>query len=213
MVFQNEAMKISLSQVSKRYHQHWIFKNITYTFESPNIYAILGANGSGKSTLMRIIASIQGINSGTIQYENNGKIIVPEKVFEQISYCAPGLDIIEEMTLKEFLDFHFSFKKIIKNHSIDSIINEIGLSNSKHKILSEYSSGMKQRVKLAQAFFADTPILLLDEPCSNLDQQGVLQYQELLQNYAPNRLTIIASNEEREYSQAKHHIPVEQFQM
>jgi ABC-type multidrug transport system ATPase subunit len=194
-------MKISLSNIGKRYHQHWIFKGVNYAFESGMPYAVLGANGSGKSTLLRIIAHIQNPSSGTLLFnDTNSK----DKLWHaSISYCAPGMDIIEELSLKEFLQFHFNFKPLLPNYTIEGVIKTMGLEPVAHKHIHEFSSGMKQRVKLAQAFFADTPILLLDEPCSNLDLQGIDMYQQWLQQHSLNRTVIIASNDEREYPNVK----------
>ena len=193
-------MKISLKEVGKRYQNHWIFKGVDYTFEKGKKYAILGANGSGKSTLLRIVGGMQHHNKGSIDYLSSAaSAILPEKIFNEVSYCAPGMDIIEELSLKEFLHFHFSFKKIRPEFTVASILQIMNMEAVANKFIHEFSSGMKQRAKLAQAFFTDTPILLLDEPCSNLDLQGVAMYQQWLQQYANNRLVIIASNDEREY--------------
>ncbi|PSK89269.1 ABC transporter ATP-binding protein [Taibaiella chishuiensis] len=192
-------MTISLNQVSKRYQSHWILKGIDYTFEAGMQYAILGANGSGKSTLLRAVAGMQDINKGKIDYTLNGKPVKPEHVYRHISYCAPGMDLVEELTLEEFLKFHFSFKAIRKGYGIDSMIDEMGLQQAAGKFIHEFSSGMKQRVKLAQAFFSDTPVLLLDEPCSNLDLAGVEMYLQWLRDHTAGRLVIVASNDEREY--------------
>ncbi len=192
-------MTISLNQVSKRYQSHWILKGIDYTFEQGQQYAILGANGSGKSTLLRAVAGMQDINKGTIQYTLGGKPVKPDHVYRHISYCAPGMDLIEELSLEEFLRFHFSFKTIRKGHTIDGLIGLMGLQQAAHKFIHEFSSGMKQRVKLAQAFFSDTPVLLLDEPCSNLDLAGVEMYLQWLRHHTTGRLVIVASNDEREY--------------
>lgn len=206
-----KVMKICLSQISKRYRNHWIFRNVTYTFEAGKIYALLGANGSGKSTLMRIIGTIQQTNNGTIDYWSHDKKLLPENVLEYVSYCAPGMELIEEMTLNEFLKFHFSFKKIIHGYTIESIIETLQFTNARHKQLSEFSSGMLQRVKLAQAFFSDTSIVLLDEPCSNLDTNGVELYQKFLKNFSKNRIVIIASNDEKEFEQAQHFLSLSDY--
>lgn len=204
-------MTISLSQVSKRYQSNWIFKGIDYTFEEGQQYAILGANGSGKSTLLRAVAGMQNINKGKIAYDLGGKTITAEQVYRHISYCAPGMDLIEELSLREFLIFHFSFKKILPGYTIDQIIDLMGMQASAHKFIHEFSSGMKQRVKLAQAFFADTPVLLLDEPCSNLDLAGVDMYLQWLRDYTPARLVIVASNDEREYEGIRQLISVADY--
>lgn len=205
------AVTILLNQVSKRYRNQWIFRSVDYTFEAGKKYAILGANGSGKSTLLRIAAGMQHANKGTITYLQQEKNIAPEAIYKLVSYAAPGMELVEEMTLTEFLKFHFTFKQPLDNKAISAIIEEMGLHHVRDKFINEFSSGMKQRVKLAQAFFSDTPILLLDEPCSNLDLQGVALYQTWLQKYAAGRTVIIASNDEREYENVTASFSVEDY--
>jgi len=192
-------MKISLEHISKRFQRYWIFKDINYSFSDNGTYALLGPNGSGKSTLLRIIAGMQVPSSGQIIHTYNEKKIEINSLFPLISFCAPGQEIVEELNLKEFLEFHFSFKKSLKGLTIDKIISITGLEAASHKQIADYSSGMKQRVKLAQAIFSDTPVLLLDEPCTNLDQQGVEQYRNWIEQYTTNRMVIVASNDAREH--------------
>lgn len=205
-------MTISLNQVGKRYQQHWVFKGINYTFEPGRQYAVLGANGSGKSTLLRMVAGMQHANKGSIAYTFGEKKMNPDNVFSLVSYCAPGMELIEEMTLSEFLSFHFTFKKIRPSFTVPGIIEAMGMHTAWNKFIHEFSSGMKQRVKLAQAFFTDTPVLLLDEPCSNLDLQGVALYQQWLEQYTAGRLVIIASNDEREYGGITATISIQDYQ-
>jgi ATPase subunit of ABC transporter with duplicated ATPase domains len=201
------TMTISLNNISKRFQRNWIFKDISYSFSAPGAYAILGPNGSGKSTLLRIIAGMQSSSKGKVEYAGTEV----SKLFSHISFTAPGQEIVEELTLHEFLQFHFNFKKPIDNLDIPSIIKMIGLETTANKPIGDYSSGMKQRVKLAQAIFSDTPILLLDEPCTNLDQQGVEQYRSWIEQYSANRLVIVASNDIREYFFCKEHLSIEDY--
>lgn len=205
-------MKISLEQVGKRFQRHWIFSNVNYTFTSPGAWALLGANGSGKSTLLRIIGGMQAATQGSkISYSNGGKDIPVNNIFPYISFCAPGMELVEELTLREFFDFHFSFKKLLPGLSIPQILELTGLQAAADKQIGDYSSGMKQRVKLAQAIFSDTEILLLDEPCTNLDLAGVDQYTRWMETYAGNRLVIVASNDVREYFFCKEQLNVEDY--
>lgn len=204
-------MKISVESVSKRFLQHIIFRNVSLQFEAAQSYALLGANGSGKSTLLRIIAGMQSATKGKVKYSKDNIEIAADEIFKKLSFCAPGMELVEEMTLEEMLHFHFSFKTIHQGLSISQIIDIIGLNAAKDKLISNFSSGMKQRVKLAQAIFSDTPILMLDEPCTNLDQAGVEQYRSWVKEYGKNRLLIIASNEEREYDFCQHQIKMEAY--
>jgi ABC-type multidrug transport system ATPase subunit len=183
------------------------FADSTVMEMEPGVTVVVGPNGSGKSTLLRIMAGMQSSSKGKVEYGG----IEASKIFSHISFTAPGQEIIEELTLQEFLQFHFNFKKPINNLDIPSIIKMIGLESNANKPIGDYSSGMKQRVKLAQAIFSDTPILLLDEPCTNLDQQGVEQYRSWIEQYSANRLVIVASNDIREYFFCKEHLSIEDY--
>lgn len=204
-------MKISVKAVTKRFFHHSIFKNVSLEFEAPQSYALLGANGSGKSTLLRIIAGMQSPTKGTVLPSIKGRTVPPEALYQYTSFCAPGMELVEEMTLQELLQFHFSFKPMLAGLSVEKIITLTGLKFAEQMLIAEYSSGMKQRVKLAQAIFSDTPTLLLDEPCTNLDAQGIIQYKEWLAAYGNNRLVIVASNEPREYEFCQHHIKMQDW--
>ena len=202
-------MKIILQHITKRFGEELLFNNISLSFNLPSSTALLGINGSGKSTLLQIIATYALPTKGEIIYEKNGNIIDPEQIFHSISFCAPYLELIEEMTLREFLAYHFSFKKA--QLPIDEIIQIIGLEKSTHKLIEKFSSGMKQRVKLAQAIFADTPVLCLDEPCTNLDENGIELYHNLIEKYGRNRILIVASNDMNEFDVCEHRINIGEY--
>jgi ABC-type multidrug transport system ATPase subunit len=193
-------MKIDLSQAGKRFNREWIFRNLTYKFEQDRAYAITGPNGSGKSTLLQGIAGMMQLSEGKIEYAIGDDQLATENVFQQISFCAPYLELVEEMTLIEFLNFHAGFKSFLPGLDIKEIIERLELQKASHKQIRYYSSGMKQRVKLAQAIFSDTSVVLLDEPCSNLDIEGIKLYHSLINEYCKNRLVIISSNDEIEYN-------------
>jgi ABC-type multidrug transport system ATPase subunit len=193
-------MTISLSDLGKRFNRDWIFRRLTYEFSAGNSYALIGPNGSGKSTLLQVIGGALFFNEGTIRYTDSAQQeIKDELVFKQVAIAAPYLELIEEMTGQELLDFHQTFKPFIKGKNSAAILHEVGLSDAAQKQIRYYSSGMKQRLKLAQSFFCDTPVLLLDEPCTNLDQNGIELYHRLLSLYTQNRIVIIASNDPVEY--------------
>ncbi len=192
-------MQITLNNVGKRFNREWIFRRFTYQFCSGKTYAITGANGSGKSTLLQVIAGSLTHNEGTIEFKNNQLTTDNEQLYSHISIAAPYLELIEEMTAKEMLHFHAQFKPLINSLSIDEILQTAGLQNATNKQIRYYSSGMKQRLKLAQAFFSNTPILLLDEPTTNLDADGVALYHQLIKNYTADKLVIVSSNDKQEY--------------
>ena len=192
-------MTISLSDTGKRFNREWIFRKLNYQFKAGNSYAITGPNGSGKSTLLQIIGGAVTHSEGTISYNLDGKPLEPDAVYRQLSIAAPYLELIEEMTATEFLQFHQGFKPLLQGHSIPAILGEVGLEKAAHKQIRYFSSGMKQRLKLAQAIFSDCQLLLLDEPCTNLDAPGIGIYQTLISSYSNNRLIIVSSNDPQEY--------------
>lgn len=193
-------MKITLQNIGRRFNRDWIFRGIDYTFTLGESYAILGPNGSGKSTLLSVLNGSLSPSMGSINYLLQDKPVEAEEVFKQLSLAAPYLELIEEFTLFEMIDFHFKFKTYRQNLDRDSVIALLNMHESRNKMIKYFSSGMKQRLKLALAFCSDTPMLMLDEPTSNLDKQGVDWYLGLVQQFAANRLTVICSNQEHEYS-------------
>lgn len=193
-------MTILVTDAGKRYNRDWIFRKLNLELHAGEHYAITGHNGSGKSTLLQCIGGSMHINEGSILFRENGSLIDEEKKFSKISLCAPYLEVIEEMTALEFLEYHARFKPFIRGWTSHQILQEIGLEKSAAKQIRHFSSGMKQRIKLAQAFFSDTPVLLLDEPCTNLDQKGIDLYNHLIKNHSANRLVLISSNDQTEYA-------------
>lgn len=204
-------MQIILEQIGRRFNREWIFKNINYSFNSGESYAILGINGSGKSTLLQVISSSLTPSIGTLKYIVEGKEIDVENVYQHLSIAAPYLELIEEFTLSEVLDFHFSFKKRLNNLNNQALIDLLNMDSSKNKQLKYFSSGMKQRVKLILAFCSETSMLLLDEPTSNLDEQGIAWYLDLVNQFSKDRLVIVCSNQAHEYAFCKHQLSVSDF--
>jgi ABC-type multidrug transport system ATPase subunit len=205
-------MNITLEKISKKYNYEWIFREVDYTFESGQAYVILGANGSGKSTLMQIVAGNLLPTSGKIHFRKGSEEISQDFLYRNVSISAPYLELIEEFTLAEILGFHRKFKPFHGNLNDNGIIDITGLSRVKNKPIRYYSSGMKQRVKLALAILSDTKIVLLDEPASNLDKQGVEWYQQLAANYSNGRIFIVCSNSQNhEYNFCKHELQIGDF--
>ncbi len=204
-------MEIVLENLGRRFNRDWIFRNISYTFSQPETYAILGINGSGKSTLLQILNGSLSPSAGTICFFYQHKIVEIEEVYQHVSLAAPYLELIEEFSLTEVIDFHFQFKKYLNGMDRPKIIELLQMEASKNKLIRYFSSGMKQRVKLALAFCADTPLLMLDEPTANLDTQGIDWYLRLIEQFAQNRLTIICSNQQHEYNFCKNRLNISDY--
>ena len=193
-------MTISLSDAGKRFNRDWIFRHFNYHFISGNSYAIVGPNGSGKSTLLQVISGAVGLSEGSVvSRESSAVSPAAENIYQYISIAAPYLEVIEEMTVIEFLEFHQNFKPLLPDTSIKEIISLVGLETAAQKQIRYYSSGMKQRVKLGLALYTDCPVLMLDEPTVNLDNNGIQWYKDHIKENMKDRITIICSNQSYEY--------------
>jgi ABC-type multidrug transport system ATPase subunit len=203
-------MTISLENTGRRFNQEWIFRNLDFQFQAGEKYAVLGPNGSGKSTLLSVILGSMSPSEGRVSYLA-GQPVAVEDIYRHMGFAAPYLDLIEEFTLQEIIDFHFQFKGFYAGLDRDSVMELLGLRKSQDKALKYFSSGMKQRTKLALACCADSCILLLDEPTSNLDREGVAWYLQMIKDFASDKLVIIGSNQEEEYSFCNHFVRITDY--
>lgn len=205
-------MKIQLEQVGKKFNTEWIFRNVSFSFDENSVSAILGRNGSGKSTLLQVVAGNLHPTSGKVNYTLDGQSVSGEEIFRHLTMVAPYLELIEDFTLKEMLEFHFSFKNFLPGFNISSVTGLLEFPAMKHKHIRKFSSGMKQRVKLVLAILSDVPVLLLDEPTMNLDETGIVWYAELIRKFAGNRTVIICSNNyQTESAFAKNILHIEEY--
>ncbi len=203
-------MNISLQNIGRRFNKEWIFKGIDFQFEQGQKYAVLGPNGSGKSTLLSVLLGNLSPSEGKLEYLNPDEVKV-EEIYQYISFAAPYLDLIEEFTLQETIAFHFQFKKYTEGHNAASVLELLGLQKSQDKALKHFSSGMKQRTKLALACCSSSPVLLLDEPTSNLDAQGVDWYLDLIAQFGKEKMIIVGSNQAHEYEFCTHRLSISDY--
>jgi ABC-type multidrug transport system ATPase subunit len=193
-------MDITLKNIGKRYRYEWIFKDLNYVFKCGKGYALLGNNGSGKSTLMQILSGHLSPSKGKVSFKLSGKEVDLNTAYKNLSFTAPYIELIEDFTLQESIDFHWNFKKMSCTKKEMTERLEYPKSAMK-KAIKFFSSGMQQRLKLALTICSDTSLLLLDEPTITLDTMAVEWYAQLLKDYAfhPGRLTVIASNVEEDF--------------
>jgi ABC-type multidrug transport system ATPase subunit len=192
-------MRITTKNLSKRFNREWIFKDLSYQFNTPGAYAITGPNGSGKSTLLQVLWGQMVPSSGSLFYESGNQEIPQSDFFKHISIATPYMDLIDEFTLLEMVKFHFSFKEIRDNLSIEELLVLFSLSHAQDKVIANFSSGMRQRLKLGLAFYSKCNALFLDEPTTNLDRKAIDWYHTHLEQVPVNTLVFIASNQEHEY--------------
>ncbi len=192
-------MEIQLENVAKKFNREWIFKHINLQFSPKDVVAITGPNGSGKSTLLQVISGSLLHTEGVIHYIHDGKNIDPDQAYQFLSLVAPALSLPGDFTLQEFIEFHFKFKQLKEGYKIDDLPTIFRLERAKNKFIKNFSTGMKQRLKLGVAFYSNTPLLLLDEPATNLDINGFEWYLEEIEKVVNEKMIFVCSNRKDEY--------------
>ena len=206
------SIQITLNSVGKKFGSEWIFRKLNYEIVANDKLVILGSNGSGKSTLLQVLSGFVSPNEGEIIYNQNKEKILIDDVRKHISFASPYLQLTEDFTLDETVEHAVIFKPFVNKLSVNEIIEIIELNHAKGKFIKQFSSGMKQRLKLGLAILANTGLLLLDEPVSNLDKQAIGWYRNLIQKYSDNRTIIVCSNSiEEEFFFCTRQLQVEDF--
>lgn len=192
-------MDIVANQLGKRFDREWIFKDFSFNFLAGNTYAITGPNGSGKSTMLQVLWGQMVPSKGAVAYQHEHSNIPADQVYKHISIATPYMDLIEEFSLEEMVVFHFQHKKANNNLTAFQALEEMELAHARHKQIRDFSSGMRQRLKLALAFFSTSDALFLDEPTTNLDKNGFQWYRKRLESRPADQLVLISSNQPDEY--------------
>ncbi len=199
-------MEILVQNLSKKFRQEFVIRQFNYTFQSGNSYAITGPNGSGKSTLLQLLAQFTLPNTGTVEMSG----VDPDLVYSQITYAAPYVELIEEYTLAEHLEILSKNNYLPSSITLETLERFIDLQPGRYKLIKNYSSGMRQKIKLGFALLSERPVLLLDEPTTNFDEQAKNWFFERLEQQR-NKLIIIASNEAREINFCQEKISIQEF--
>ncbi|MBK7619205.1 MAG: ABC transporter ATP-binding protein [Flavobacteriales bacterium] len=187
-------MEIRLNNIAKHFGREVVFQNVDLTLASGSRTAILGPNGSGKSTLLQVIGGAIIPTKGTIEHRLNGEVVPQEDVYRHVAIASPYLGLYEELSLAQIIEFHRGFKPLRAGLGVQDVARIAYLEQALEKPVQHFSSGMKQRLKLALAILSDTPLLLLDEPASNLDADAIAWYRELLGKHLDGRTLLVASN-------------------
>lgn len=207
----SETVKISLqiSSLRKEFDRRPVFKNLDFSLNNSDSIAITGRNGSGKSTLIKVLANVYTQTSGNIELTLDGKSIERQHYYRYLGFVSPYLNLYDEFTGYENL--HFVAKvRGIKRDGIDEVLARVGLYDRRHDLVKIYSSGMKQRLKIAFSIIHNPLILMLDEPTSNLDAEGIKTVDEIAGEYKNGRILIIATNDEHEKNLCKGEINLNQ---
>ncbi len=188
-------VSITLNKAGKRFGRHWIIQDFSGTFLAGERIGIKGRNGSGKSTLLRLLCGQLTPSRGSIAFAVGGEEISAANRYQYVSWTGPYLEIIEELTIVEFLQFHFKLKPLLPGLRIADVPARLELDHVRNRKLSDCSSGMRQRVLLGSALYAATEVMLLDEPTVTLDEEAAEWFHRELNEFQQKRLVFVASND------------------
>ncbi len=202
-------MDLSIQKLSKAFNQKSVFNSLSFEIKTGSRFAITGSNGSGKSTLLKILSGGLLPTSGTVVYTKEGNRIREELLFKHVHFVAPYNTVIEELTLKELFQLHTNLGLLKAFPVFQNWFSNLDYPFNPNQQIKLFSSGMKQRVKLGLVLLDDRPLILLDEPTSNLDGQGKTWFFRLLGQLSSFQTLIITSNDTLEISYCSDRIELE----
>ena len=196
------SISITASEVSKEFDRRLIFKDISFSLSSPASLSITGKNGAGKSTLSKFIAGVLSPTHGTVTYSDHEKQMGIEEFKHQIGFVSPYLNLYDEFTALENLQILSRIRALsqVNGERIKELLALVGLWNRRDDMVGTFSSGMKQRLKYAFALLHNPAVLILDEPTSNLDSEGIEVIKKIILQQQKTNILVIATNNKEEAS-------------
>ncbi len=198
--------RVEFTDVSKRFGGRTVFSGLSGELRPGRVTVITGHNGSGKSTLLNILAGVLRPSSGRVRYRDGGDDgdLPRNHWFARLGVAAPDMAVYEELSALENLAFFARLRRLDIDHGeIESVLLRLGLDRrDQRRRVGTYSSGMRQRVKLAQAVVHRPGVLLLDEPSSNLDAAGHDVVAGLVASFREHAAVAVATNDPREMAWA-----------
>ncbi len=205
-------MKVEARDLGKKFGKTWLFRHLDFSFEAPNKYAIIGPNASGKSSLLRLIAGFSEASEGELQHTQNNQLVDELEWFRHLSIASPILELELLFSLREYLELYSKMKPFRNAPNLEELARDFGLEDSLDKELGDFSSGMMQRLRIGLAMAADTDLVLLDEPLSNLDAKAAKWYENYVTSQMGKRLIIVFSNaKKQEYTFCTEHLNIEEL--
>ena len=186
---------LHVHQISKKFGQNLVWQNISFVHEK-GVLGIEGPNGSGKSTLLKCLAGLLAPSSGSITWKNKNKELELNTIKQNIGYAAPYISLYRELSIMENLHFLSKLRKAPADQkSFRQLLKKVELDHVPDRPYGNLSTGQQQRSRLAAALFSDSPVIMLDEPGSNLDEQGRALISDIIaQARDKKKLVLLASN-------------------
>ena len=194
------AVRVGGSKLSHRYGRRTTgVRELEFEFTAPGTVAVTGPNGSGKSTLLRILAGLLRPTAGSTTVSVDGRDHRPADRRDVLGFVTPELSFYEEFTGTENLVFAAEARGLeAPARAAAAALDGVGLAGRAADRVASYSSGMKQRLRLAFALLHEPPILLLDEPGSHLDESGREAVRGVVARHAARGLVLLATNDPEE---------------
>ncbi len=193
-------MRIEIANLSKNYQRKKVFSNLSWMLEAGSSYVITGPNGSGKSTFIRIIAGLERPSAGSVVYSHNGTQLQKADLRHTTGVISPDLNLYPRLTSFENLKFFSSLRALLMDsNDIKAVLEKVHLKADMHRPVATFSTGMKQRLKLAFALLHNPLVLLLDEPSTNFDQAGMGLLADIIgEQIEMGGLALLATNDQGE---------------
>lgn len=209
-----DSINLICNDITKKYNGKVIFKNVNINLTEKSSLVITGRNGSGKSTLLKVISRLIRLDKGSIELKINNEKIPAEKYFSKIGFFSPYINLYDELTGWENLDFFYDLKvagKNNKNEKIKYLLEKVGLFNRRNDLIRNYSSGMRQRLKLAFSVLNSPQLLLMDEPRTNLDEEGISVIYSIAEEQKERGILILATNEAEDTALCSSSLNIENY--
>jgi heme exporter protein A len=199
-VTETAAVRVGGSKLTHRYGRRATgVHDLDFEFDAPGAVAVTGPNGSGKTTLLRILAGLLRPSAGETNVSVAGRDHAPKQRRAVLGLVTPELEFYEEFTATENLVFAAEARGLASPaRAAATALERVGLASRSAERVAGFSSGMKQRLRLAFALLHEPPILLLDEPGSHLDEAGREAVRDVVARFAARGLVLLATNEPEE---------------
>ncbi len=192
-------IKITINKLTKRFGKTPVFSGVDMDCQLPGIYGVSGNNGAGKTTFLKIIAGVMKPTSGEVLIKINDYKILAERTYRHTAFAAPYLNLYDEFSAEENLRLTAGLRsEKYDSKRAEYLLHKVSLYSKKNELLKNYSSGMKQKVKLINSLLAESLLIIWDEPFTNMDSEGKEAVTALIRPEAEKKIILIASNREDE---------------
>jgi ABC-2 type transport system ATP-binding protein len=191
-------MELRIRNLSKTYANGVVALDKVTLSIPPGMFGLLGPNGAGKSTLMRILATLQECDSGSVFLDDIDVLDEKDTVRRLLGYLPQDFGVYPKVTAYELLD-HFAMLKGLSHKArrrevVDGLLQQTNLFEVRHQRLGGFSGGMRQRFGIAQALLGDPRLIIVDEPTAGLDPQERVRFHNLLSDIGEDKTVLLSTH-------------------